>query len=89
FMARFARGLICLPMQEDDFIRLNIPMMIKRNRTPYQTAFGVSIEAAQGISTGISAHERARTVKMVIEPGSGPDDIIMPGHMFPLKARDG
>ncbi len=88
FMTRFARGLICLSMTKADFERLDIPMMVERNQTPRQTAFGVSIEAAVGISTGISAHDRALTIKTAVDPQSGPSDIIKPGHVFPLKARD-
>lgn len=87
FMALFGRGLICLPMAEDLIAKLDLPMMTESNRSPYGTAFTVSIEAATGISTGISAHDRARTIKVAIDPQSGPKDIISPGHMFPLKVR--
>jgi 3,4-dihydroxy 2-butanone 4-phosphate synthase/GTP cyclohydrolase II len=89
FMTQHARGLICLSLSEADFERLEIPMMVERNRTPYQTAFGVSFEAAQGVSTGISAQDRAHSILTAINPQSGPNDLIMPGHMFPLKARNG
>lgn len=87
FMARFGRGLICLPMAESLISKLALPMMTESNRSPYGTAFTVSIEAATGISTGISAQDRARTVKVAIDPQTSPKDIISPGHMFPLKAR--
>ncbi len=89
FMCQYARGLVCLAMTEQDFLRLKIPMMTQQNGSKHQTAFGVSIEAAHGVSTGISASDRAHTVKVVIDPKSGPEDIIMPGHTFPLKARQG
>ncbi len=76
-------------MMEEDFDRLKIPMMTANNRSRHQTAFGVSFEAAQGVTTGISAQDRARSIQVAIDPGSGPGDIIMPGHTFPLKARSG
>ena len=89
FMCQYARGLVCLPLPEEDFDRLKIPMVTANNRSKHQTAFGVSFEAAQGVTTGISVQDRARSVQVAIDPGSGPDDIIMPGHTFPLKARPG
>ena len=89
FMCQYARGLVCLPMLEEDFDRLKIPMVTANNRSKHQTAFGVSFEAAHGVTTGISAQDRARSVQVAVDPGSGPDDIIMPGHTFPLKARPG
>ena len=89
FMARFARGLICLPMAGALIDKLGLAMMTTHNRSPYGTAFTVSIEAAAGVSTGISAHDRARTVAVAIDGASGPLDIITPGHVFPLRARDG
>lgn len=89
FMARFGRGLICLPMAEELIDKLNLPMMTSSNRSPYGTAFTVSIEAATGVSTGISAQDRARTIQVAIDPKSGPSDIISPGHVFPLRARAG
>lgn len=88
FMARFGRGLICLPMSQALIDRLQLPMMTSRNRSPYGTAFTVSIEAARGVSTGISAQDRAHTIQVAIHPGSGPDDIISPGHVFPLRAQE-
>lgn len=87
FMAQYGRGLICLPMIEEDLERLQIPMMTTHNRSPYKTAFTVSIEAATGVSTGISAADRARTIQVAIDPRSTVDDLVMPGHIFPLKAR--
>jgi 3,4-dihydroxy 2-butanone 4-phosphate synthase / GTP cyclohydrolase II len=89
FMCQYARGLVCLPMQEEDFARLRIPMVAADNRSRHQTAFGVSIEAAQGVTTGISTQDRAHTVKVAIDPRSNAADIIMPGHTFPLKAQAG
>lgn len=88
FMALFGRGLICLPMAENLIAKLNLPMMTSTNRSPYGTAFTVSIEAATGVSTGISAQDRAHTVKVAIDPKSSAQDIISPGHIFPLKARN-
>ncbi|HXJ00944.1 MAG TPA: 3,4-dihydroxy-2-butanone-4-phosphate synthase [Micropepsaceae bacterium] len=89
FMARFGRGLICLALTEERAGQLKLPMMAAENRTRNQTAFTVSIEAKEGISTGISAHDRAHTVSVAIDPTKGPDDIVMPGHVFPLVARHG
>jgi len=89
FMSKFGRGLICLPMSADMVDRLNLPMMSFNNRSPYGTAFTVSIEAATGVSTGISALDRARTVQVAIDSSSGPNDVISPGHVFPLRARTG
>lgn len=88
FMTRYGRGLICLPMAEPLIAKLDLPMMTSTNRSPYGTAFTVSIESATGVSTGISAQDRARTVQVAIDPNSGPQDIICPGHMFPLKAKN-
>ncbi len=89
FFTKHGRGLICLSLPVSGFERLGIPMMTNRNRSRHQTAFGVSIEAATGVATGISVHDRARTISVAIDETSGPDDIIMPGHIFPLKAREG
>lgn len=89
FMSKFGRGLICLSMTGEMIDRLGLPMMTSHNRSPYRTAFTVSIEAATGVSTGISAQDRALTVDVAINPQSLPKDIISPGHMFPLRARDG
>lgn len=89
FMSLHGRGLVCLSMMKSDFERLSIPMMTKHNRSKHQTAFGVSIEAASGVSTGISVHDRAHTIKTAIAENSTLEDIIMPGHIFPLKAKKG
>ena len=89
FMAKHGRGLICLALTQERANELQIPMMTQVNGTPNRTAFTVSIEAREGISTGISAHDRARTVAVAIDPAKGPHDIVMPGHVFPLIARHG
>ena len=89
FMAKHGRGLICLALTQERANQLQIPMMTQVNRAPLQTAFTVSIEAREGVTTGISAHDRARTVAVAIDPSKGPDDIVMPGHVFPLVARHG
>lgn len=86
FMSKYGRGLICLPMAESLLDKLELPMMVTKNRSPYKTAFTVSIEAANGVSTGISAYDRAHTIKVAIDPNSNPADIISPGHIFPLRA---
>src|ERR1043165_5217071 len=89
FMAQYARGLICLALIEEDIKRLQIPMMVKQSTSPFNTAFTVSIEAAKGVTTGISAADRAHTIQVAVNPQSGPHDIVMPGHIFPLRARKG
>jgi 3,4-dihydroxy 2-butanone 4-phosphate synthase / GTP cyclohydrolase II len=89
FMARFGRGLICLAMDGSIIRRLGLPLMSRQNASRHETAFTVSIEAREGITTGISAADRARTVQVAINPESGPQDISTPGHVFPLLARDG
>jgi 3,4-dihydroxy 2-butanone 4-phosphate synthase/GTP cyclohydrolase II len=89
FMAKYGRGLICLALMQDRANALRIPMMTHVNGTAHQTAFTVSIEAREGISTGISAHDRAHTISVAIDATKGPDDIVMPGHVFPLVARHG
>ncbi|MGH6877169.1 MAG: 3,4-dihydroxy-2-butanone-4-phosphate synthase, partial [Rhizomicrobium sp.] len=89
FMAKNGRGLICLALTQERANALRIPMMTQFNGTPHKTAFTVSIEAKEGISTGISAHDRAHTISVAIDATKGPDDIAMPGHVFPLIARHG
>lgn len=89
FMAQYARGLICLALVAEDIQRLEIPMMVKQSTNPFNTAFTVSIEAAKGVTTGISAADRAHTIQVAINPQSRPQDIVMPGHIFPLRARKG
>ena len=89
FMARHARGLICLAITADRARQLRLPPMAADNRTSMGTAFTVSIEAKEGVTTGISAADRARTVQAAVDPAKGADDIVSPGHVFPLVARDG
>ena len=89
FMATHARGLICLCLTEERCQELRLRAMTPENQTPYETAFTVSIEAREGVTTGISAADRARTIKVAIDPAKGPEDLIQPGHVFPLKARPG
>lgn len=89
FMAQYARGLICLALVEKDIQRLKIPMMVEQSTNPFNTAFTVSIEAAKGVTTGISAADRSHTIQVAVNPESGPQDIVMPGHIFPLRARKG
>ncbi len=89
FMAQHARGLICLALLEEDIQRLKLPMMVEHSTNPFNTAFTVSIEAARGVTTGISAADRAHTIKAAIDPQSSPSDIVTPGHIFPLRARKG
>lgn len=89
FMAKHGRGLICLSMDREQIERLQLPLMSKQNASRHQTAFTVSIEAREGVSTGISAADRARTIAVAIDPATGPQDIGSPGHVFPLVARDG
>ena len=89
FMATHGRGLICLCLTEQRCDDLGLRQMTDRNETPYGTAFTVSIEAREGISTGISAHDRSRTIQVAIDPSKGPNDLVQPGHVFPLRARAG
>jgi 3,4-dihydroxy 2-butanone 4-phosphate synthase/GTP cyclohydrolase II len=89
FMATHGRGLICLTLPGKRIDELQIPMMVTHNSSPFSTAFTVSIEARHGVTTGISAHDRAHTIKVAIDPRSTPQDLVMPGHIFPLRARDG
>ncbi|MDX2103015.1 MAG: 3,4-dihydroxy-2-butanone-4-phosphate synthase [Alphaproteobacteria bacterium] len=89
FMARYARGLICLAMTRQRVASLGLPLMAQHNGTRHQTAFTVSIEAREGVSTGISAADRSHTILTAIDPAKGRDDIVTPGHVFPLVARDG
>jgi len=89
FMARFGRGLICLSLTRDRARTLELDMMARENRESLKTAFTVSIEAKEGVTTGISAHDRAHTIAVGVDPTKGADDIVSPGHVFPLVARDG
>jgi 3,4-dihydroxy 2-butanone 4-phosphate synthase/GTP cyclohydrolase II len=89
FMAKHGRGLICLALERERVEQLGLPLMSMRNGSRHQTAFTISIEARDGISTGISAFDRARTIQVAIDPAKGAGDIVTPGHIFPLVARDG
>jgi len=89
FMAREGRGLICLTLTPERCDELGLDLMAAKNESPFQTAFTVSVEARQGITTGISAHDRARTIQVAIDPSSTPGDLVQPGHIFPLKAKAG
>ncbi len=89
FMARFGRGLICLPLAPELCERMQLPMMTNRNGSRFGTNFTVSIEAREGISTGISAADRAHTIKTAVADGARPEDIVSPGHVFPLRAKAG
>lgn len=89
FMARYGRGLICLPLTEEKVKQLGLPMMVSENTSPFGTAFTVSIDAAEGISTGISAADRARTIKIAIADAAVPENLVTPGHVFPLRAKEG
>jgi 3,4-dihydroxy 2-butanone 4-phosphate synthase / GTP cyclohydrolase II len=89
FMATHGRGLICLCLTEERCDELDLRPMTDRNETPFGTAFTVAIEAREGVTTGISAHDRSRTIQVAIDPSKGPDDLVQPGHVFPLRARPG
>jgi 3,4-dihydroxy 2-butanone 4-phosphate synthase/GTP cyclohydrolase II len=89
FMAKHGRGLICVTLTPERCDELGLRLMVSHNQTPYETAFTVSIEAREGIDTGISARDRARTIQVAADPAMGPRDIIQPGHVFPLRARPG
>ena len=89
FMAKFGRGLICLTLTEARCKQLNLPLMVSENRSPLGTNFTLSIEAASGVTTGISATDRARTIQAAVTKHAKPDDLVQPGHIFPLKAQKG
>jgi 3,4-dihydroxy 2-butanone 4-phosphate synthase/GTP cyclohydrolase II len=89
FMAKYGRGLICLSLTPERVEELKLPMMTDENSSPYGTAFTISIEAKRGVTTGISAHDRAKTILTAIDPKTKPEDLARPGHVFPLRARPG
>ena len=89
FMAKEARGLICLALTPERCDELGLDLMAAKNESPFQTAFTISVEAREGVTTGISAADRAQTIQVAVDPGAGPDDLVQPGHVFPLKAKDG
>jgi len=89
FMAQYGRGLICVPMDPDWIDRLALPPMVEVSQDSMQTAFTVSVDARQGVTTGISAADRAETIRVLANPASRPDDLVRPGHIFPLRAKPG
>src|SRR5690348_372289 len=89
FMAKEGRGLICLSLTSERCDALGLNLMAAKNEAPLQTAFTVSVEAREGVTTGISAHDRAHTIQVAIDPGATPRDLVQPGHVFPLRAKDG
>ncbi len=89
FMAKYGRGLICLPMEGKRLSELKLYPMVSNNDAPYGTAWAVSVDAKGGITTGISAYDRAQTIKTIIDPKTSADDLVRPGHVFPLKAKEG
>jgi 3,4-dihydroxy 2-butanone 4-phosphate synthase/GTP cyclohydrolase II len=89
FMAKFGRGLICVPTTSERLQQLGIERMVRQNRESHKTDFQITVDAARGISTGISAADRAETIRVMADPTTMPDDLVQPGHMFPLRARPG
>jgi len=89
FMTKYGRGLICMPTIGQRLDELKIPMMVSENTSKFSTAFTISVEAKRGVTTGISAADRAKTVKTIVDPNTKPEDLARPGHMFPLRAREG
>src|SRR2546423_2259726 len=89
FMATHGRGLICVPIANERAEQLGLQRMVAQNREMYRTDFTVSVDAARGVTTGISAHDRAATIQTIANPKSVPDDLVQPGHVFPLRAKDG
>src|SRR5512133_2437188 len=89
FMAKFGRGLICVPTTSERLKQLGVEQMVVQNRDTYKTDFQVSVDAARGISTGISAADRARTIQVLSDPTATANDLVQPGHIFPLRAKPG
>src|SRR5436189_3975172 len=89
FMAKYGRGLICVPTTSERLQQLGIERMVRQNRETFKTDFQISVDAAQGITTGISAADRAKTIKTMADPTAVPEDLVQPGHVFPLRARPG
>ena len=89
FMATHGRGLICAPITEERAEQLGLQRMVLENRESYRTDFTVSVDAARGVTTGISAHDRARTIQILVDPKATPQELVQPGHVFPLRAKDG
>src|SRR3990172_13191898 len=89
FMLRYTSGVVCVPMSGAALDRLRVPMMVQHNQATFGTAFTVSVDAREDVSTGISAADRARCINVLGNPNSGPTDVVMPGHIYPLRAREG
>jgi 3,4-dihydroxy 2-butanone 4-phosphate synthase/GTP cyclohydrolase II len=89
FMAKHGRGLVCLSMTDERLLELDFPMMVEKNTSRFETAFTVSVDASKGITTGISAYDRAHTIRLVADDKTKPDDFVRPGHIFPLRAKPG
>ncbi len=89
FMAKEARGLVCLALEPERCDQLGLDLMAAKNESPFQTAFTISVEAREGVTTGISAADRARTIQVAVDPSSTPEDLVQPGHVFPLKSKQG
>jgi 3,4-dihydroxy 2-butanone 4-phosphate synthase/GTP cyclohydrolase II len=89
FMTMHGRGLICVPLSSERADQLGLQRMVVQNREMYRTDFTVSVDAAKGVTTGISAHDRAATIRTIARPKSGPNDLVQPGHIFPLRAKEG
>src|SRR3954449_5214695 len=89
FMAKEGRGLVCLSLTAERCDELGLDLMAAKNESAFETPFTVSVEARTGVTTGISAHDRAHTIQVAIDPSSSPRDVVQPGHIFPLKAKDG
>lgn len=89
FITKYGRGLVCMPMSAENIDRLQLPMMVEKNNSKYRTPFTHSIEAASGVTTGISTHDRARTIRVAANPHAKPSDVVTPGHIFPLRAKEG
>src|SRR4051795_8812596 len=89
FMTKFGRGLICAPISNERAEQLGLQRMVAQNREMHRTDFTVSVDAARGVTTGISAHDRAATIQVIADPKSTPEDMVQPGHVFPLRAKDG
>jgi 3,4-dihydroxy-2-butanone 4-phosphate synthase len=89
FLVRHTTGILCVPMTPAILDRLDVPLMTRRNRERMSTAFTVSVDAREGVTTGVSADDRAHTIRTLADPDSTPDDLVQPGHLFPLRAREG
>ena len=89
FMAVYGRGLICVPMEGDDLDRLGMPMMVRHNTSPHSTAMTVAVDAAFGVTTGISSADRAHTIRLLSEPEASAENFVQPGHVFPLRYQEG